>query len=70
MAIVSAVSAVKQIKNNSENDTHDNHGDDGKMKTKAAAFGAVIDIAWHTPKPTKCGGEKVPNQSDNQKQYA
>jgi hypothetical protein len=37
------------------------------MKTKAAAFGAIINIPRHTPKPAKGSGEKVPNQSDNQK---
>ena len=61
MAIVSAVSAVKQIKNNSENDTHDNHGDDGKMKTKAAAFGAIINVPGHSAKPAKSIGEKQIN---------
>ena len=61
MAIVSAVSAVKQVKNNSENDTHDNHGDDGKMKTKAAAFGAIINVPGHSAKPAKSIGEKQIN---------
>ena len=67
MAIVSAVSAVKQIKNNSENDTHDNHGDDGKMKTKAAAFGAIINVPRHSAKPAKSIGEKQINQANDEK---
>ena len=59
MTVVSAVSAVKEVKNNGKNDTHDNHGDDGKMKTKAAAFRAIINVPRHTTKPAKGVWEKT-----------
>jgi hypothetical protein len=35
------------------------------MKTKAAAFGAVINVSGHTTKPVKGVGEKLPNNSDD-----